>query len=163
MFIYTAKMPRRALRAALLVLLVLLALGLCLRLAHRDSAAPSEREDTSLLAATDEARCAYLASLGWEVDPEPVELLHLTLPDELVEPYLSYNRIQLSQGFDLTPCCGETLERCTYRVNNYPGRARGCQADLYLLDGVIVAGDIVCTGADGFIDTLEYPTGEQDG
>ena len=154
MFIVTAKVPKRrniALAAIALLVIIIAAIVLLFRSPEASDYEPS------LQAETNEQRVAYLESLGWEVDPEPVESLRLTLPEELAEPYLSYNQLQLRQGFDLTPCLGKTLERCTYRVANYPDRPNGCQADLYVCDGVIVAGDIVCTGANGFIDTLEFP------
>lgn len=157
MFIVTAKVPKRRyfLLGALVILAVLVAI-LALRGGKKDAAS----DDPSLQAETNEQRVAYLESLGWEVDAEPIEALKLTLPDELVEPYRSYNEIQLKQGFDLTPYLGETLDRYTYCVNNYPGRPRGCQADLYVYDGTVVAGDIVCTGANGFIAILEFPANE---
>ena len=155
MFIVTAKVPRRrSLLPILLVAVLAVVVILCLR-AGKTGAGDKSPE---LRAETNEARIQYLESLGWEVDGEPIEVLRLTLPEELVEPYRSYNDLQLKQGFDLTPFLGETLERCTYGVKNYPGHPDGCQADLYLSDGVIVAGDVVCTGANGFIATLDFPT-----
>ena len=154
MFIITAKVPKRRyfLLGALAVLVVIVAV-----LALRGGSSEADADEPSLKADTNAARVDYLASLGWEVDPEPVEALRLTLPDELVEPYLSYNALQLRQGFDLEPYCGETLERYTYNVTNYPEHPTGCQADLYLFDGEIVAGDVVCTGENGFISTLDRP------
>lgn len=157
MFIFTAKVPkRRHLLPVLLAVLAAVVAILCLRAGKggADDGSPELRAETN------EARVEYLESLGWEVDSEPIEVLRLTLPEELVEPYRSYNDLQLKQGFDLTPFLGETLERCTYAVKNYPGRPDGCQADLYLSDGVIVAGDVVCTGANGFIATLDFPAAE---
>ena len=158
MFIVTAKVPKRRyfLLGAIVILAILVAI-LTLRGGKKEAA---ESGEPSLQAETNEQRTAYLESLGWDVDAEPIEALRFTLPDELVEPYRSYNEIQLKQGFDLAPYCGETLERYTYCVNNYPDRPKGCQADLYLYDGAIVAGDIVCTGANGFISTLEFPTSD---
>ena len=64
---------------------------------------------------------------------------------------MSYNDLQRSQGFDLTRYCGQTLSRYTYVVTNYPDASLPCQADLYVCDGVLAAGDIVCTGENGFI------------
>ena len=61
-----------------------------------------------------------------------------------------------SQGFDLEPCCGKTVERCTYTVKNHPS-GKVCQADLYICGGEIVAGDILCTGEGGFIAPLAFP------
>ena len=153
MFIVTAKVPeRRHLLSAALAVLLVLAAALVLHVGK-----PAGGDADELRAETNEARVAYLRRLGWEVDAEPVESLRLTLPEELVEPYRSYNALQLTQGFDLTPFLGQTLERHTYAVKNYPGRPDGCQADLYLSDETIVAGDIVCAGADGFIAALEFP------
>ena len=94
--------------------------------------------------------------VGWQVEPEPVETLSLTLPKELEEPYQSYNVLQRAQGFDLEPCCGKTVERCTYTVKNHPS-GKVCQADLYICGGEIVAGDILCTGEGGFIAPLAFP------
>ena len=157
MFIVTAKVPkRRHLLPVALAALLAVVVVLCLRAGKGNA----DGKSPELRAETDEARVKYLGSLGWEVDGEPIEILRLTLPEELVEPYRSYNELQLKQGFDLTPFLGETLERCTYAVKNYPGRTDGCQADLYLSDGLIVAGDIVCTGATGFIATLDFPAAE---
>lgn len=156
MFIVTAKVPKR--RNILLIAIPVLLLLVAVLLLRNENSKKDDAEPSLLVAETNEQRIAYLQSLGWEVDAEPVEALQLKLPAELVEPYRSYNEIQLKQGFDLTPYLGETLERYTYCVTNYPDHPKGCQADLYLHDGVIIAGDIVCTGANGFIDVLEFPT-----
>jgi len=154
--IVTAKAPGR--RFALLAALILLA-AVSAVLLFRSRLAPGERDDPSLRAETNEERVAYLEALGWQVRPEPIEAIRVTLPEELTEPYRSYNELQLRQGFDLTPCCGETLDRYTYALTNYPGRSGGCQADLYVYRGEVVAGDVVCTGENGFIDTLDFPSG----
>lgn len=153
MFIFTTKAS--AVRRAFLLLVLLLAACAAVVLLYRRSIAP---DGASIRAEDNAARVAYLASLGWEVDAEPLEALRLTLPDTLEEPYRSYNELQIRQGFDLTPYLGKTLERYAYRARNYPGRPDGCQLDLYVRDGVIVAGDVLCTGADGFIDVLSFPT-----
>lgn len=150
MFIVTAKV--NALRRALLFAILFFA-AVILILHHCGS-----RTDDSLpQAATNEDRLEYLTSLGWEVDPEPLEALRLTLPESMEEPYRSYNELQRKQGLDLTPVLGETLERFAYRVRNYPNRPEGCQIDLYVYHGSVVAGDVLCAGVGGFIDTLTFP------
>ena len=120
---------------------------------------PAEEGEASCLPDTNEARVEYLSQWGWEVDPEPVETLQFLLPDTLEEPYLSYNVLQKSQGFDLSRCCGKQVSRYTYLVTNYPGDREGVQVNLYLCEGEPVAGDVCCTGADGFRNPLEYPGG----
>jgi len=44
-------------------------------------------------------------------------------------------------------------------VTNYPNASLPCQADLYVCDGVLAAGDIVCTGENGFMAGLAFPAG----
>ena len=98
-----------------------------------------------------------ISSLGWQVGEQPIETLTVTLGETLEEPYLSYNEIQRAQGFDLARCCGKTLSRYTYVVTNYPDASLPCQLDLYVCEGVIAAGDIVCTGENGFMAGLAFP------
>lgn len=114
-------------------------------------------ETPAVPAETNEQRLAYLTSLGWEVSEQPIETLTVTLGQSLGEPYASYNELQLAQGFDLTRCCGKTLSRYTYVVTNYPDALLPCQLDLYVCEGVVAAGDIVCTGENGFMAGLDFP------
>ena len=108
-------------------------------------------KSTSLPRLTDNLqRVEYLQSLGWEVEEEPLETLQFLLPETLEEPYLSYNQLQLTQGFDLTACCGKQVTRYTYHVKNYPDQPNDVQANLYICEELPVAGDICCPGADSF-------------
>lgn len=135
MFIITAKCSKRRVVKILLIFALLLSLFLALRACRHSSPPPV------IAAGTNEERIAYLASLGWEVNDQPIETLSVTLGETLEEPYLSYNDLQLSQGFDLTRYCGQTLSRYTYVVTNYPDASLPCQADLYVCDGALAAGD----------------------
>lgn len=152
MFIITAKCSKRRVVKILLIFALLLSLFLALRACRHSSPPP-------VIAAGTKERIAYLASLGWEVNDQPIETLSVTLGETLEEPYLSYNDLQRSQGFDLTRYCGQTLSRYTYVVTNYPDASLPCQADLYVCDGVLAAGDIVCTGENGFMAGLAFPAG----
>ena len=114
MFIITAKCSKRRVVKILLIFALLLSLFLALRACRHSSPPPV------IAAGTNEERIAYLASLGWEVNDQPIETLSVTLGETLEEPYLSYNDLQRSQGFDLTRYCGQTLSRYTYVVTNYP-------------------------------------------
>ena len=102
-------------------------------------------------------RVAYLRELGWEIDPEPLTTLQFLLPPKLSGDYITYNDLQKSQGFDLETCCGKQVTRYTYTVTNYPQRPDGVQLNLYICEDLPVAGDVVCTGTDGFQDTLVFP------
>ena len=147
MLIWPARVSKKkpaAITAAILVvvLAVVVVLG-----KHADSA------DSNLPQLADnEARVSYLQSMGWEVEPEPVETLQFLLPEKLEEPYLTYN--------DLSTACGKQVSRFTYTVTNYPNRPEGVQLNLYVCEEQPVAGDVLCAGADGFQDTLVYPETE---
>ena len=155
MLIWTARISKRA-KAALAVILTGVLLAVVLLLMGRSDDGQAAQWQLT----TNEDRVAYLESLGWQVEPEPVETLQFLLPEKLEEPYLTYNELQDSQGFDLSACCGMQVARYTYTVTNYPGRAEGVQANLYVCEGQPVAGDILCAGADGFQETLVYPAEE---
>lgn len=153
MMIWTAKFSRK--KAALAVIFMGAVMAALIFLMGR---APEGGGEAPLPQLTgNEERVAYLESLGWSVETEPIETLQFLLPAALEEPYLSYNALQTSQGFDLSACCGKQVSRFTYAVTNYPGRPQGVQANLYICEDLPVAGDIFCTGPDGFQDTLIFP------
>lgn len=152
MLIWTTRFSRKKGGIALVILVLAAAAALIL-----GKMAPGADPQEQPLLTTNEERVAYLESLGWDVDPEPVETLQFLLPDTLEEPYLSYNQLQLAQGFDLSQYTGKQVTRYTYTVTNDPRCAQGVQANLYVCEEVPVAGDILCTGADGFQDTLVFP------
>ena len=153
MLIWTARVPKKT-KAVLAVLLLGVLLAAAVLLAGRGHGGEA---DGGWRLEDNDDRVAYLESLGWQVEPEPVEPLQFLLPEELEEPYLTYSELQDAQGFDLAACCGKQVARYTYTVTNYPGRPEGVQANLYVCEGRPAAGDILCAGADGFQDTLVYP------
>lgn len=148
MFIWTAKFPGLKTLALLLGAAIAAIAFLTLRVP------PSPHDDAPLILETNADRVEYLRQLGWEVEEEPIETYEFALPETLQEPYLSYNALQLPQGFDLGPHCGEAVSRYTYAVKNHPNRETGVQANLYVCAGVPVAGDIFCPGANGFQEAL---------
>ena len=100
-------------------------------------------------------RVEFLNKQGLIVEPDP-QREKITIPAEFNAAFTEYNELQKQQGFDLEPCCGKTVERCTYMVKNHPS-GKVCQPDLYICGGEIVAGDILCTGEGGFIAPLAFP------
>ena len=145
MLIWTAKFSRKKAVAAVILLGVVMAALIILV-----GRAPKEEEIPLPRLTSNEERVASLQSLGWEVEPEPIETLQFLLPPELAEPYLSYNELQLSQGFDLAKCRGKQVSRYTYAVTNYPGQPDGVQANLYICEETPAAGDVCSSGSKGF-------------
>lgn len=152
MLIWTTRFSRK--KAVFSVLIMGIVMVFLILLAGREDAVqPSPQQPL-----TDNAqRITYLESFGWKLDPEPIETLQFLFPEEMSESYLAYNELQKTQGFDLSPCCGKQLSRYTYHVLNYPEKQEGIQANLYICEDLPVAGDIFCSGANGFQTTLQYP------
>ena len=152
MLIFTTRLSKRKAALAVIAAGVLLAAVICLVSWLRGAPAGDLPQ-----VADNPQRIAYLQSLGWEVETEPVETLQFLLPDPLAEPYLTYNELQKEQGFDLAACAGKQVARYTYTVTNYPGRPDGVQLNLYVCEDLPVAGDVCCPGAEGFQGTLVFP------
>ena len=100
-------------------------------------------------AADEEERIAFLRQFGWEVEKEPVKVREVRLPEDPDSRFTEYNRLQLRQGFDLSGYCGQRVKLWTYRVTNYPAGG-SVTANLLVLDGKVIGGDISSTKQDGF-------------
>lgn len=103
---------------------------------------------------TNERRVAYLESLGWEVDEEPVEIVEIVIPQTFNAVYKNYNEIQKNQGFDLSKYCGVRAKRWTYNVKNYPGTAEGIHANLLIYNNKLIGGDVSSVEINGFMQGL---------
>ena len=122
MLIWTARVSKKTKAVVAVILAGILAAAVLLLVGRSGGG-----QDAAAWQLTGNAdRIAYLESMGWQVEEEPVETLQFLLPEKLEEPYLTYNELQDSQGFDLSACCGKQVARYTYTVTNYPGAAGGC-------------------------------------
>ena len=153
MFIITKRFTRVKAVVSILLLGALLA-GLILL---TGSCRSRDTETEILSGESNEDRLAYLTELGWQVAAEPVETLHLQLPEDFGDAdYAAYQQLQLSQGFDLAPYAGEQVVRYTYAVENYPGRSDAVQLNLYCCKGSVIAGDVIAPGENGFQGPLAF-------
>lgn len=155
MFLYTTRFHKKSFLLTCLALAIAIG-SLLLWRTQSQSPAPTP----TLVLESNQARLDYLSDLGWQVGEEPLETLDFLLPNPLTLAYLTYNELQMAQGFDLTPYAGQAVTRYTYLVENYPSRTSGIQLNLYLHENIPIAGDIICPGADGFQASLVYPTSE---
>ena len=99
MLIWTARLSKKRAVLMIIALGAVMAALICLFAGRQQ---PKPAATPQLLTNAD--RVTYLCSFGWEVEPEPLETLQFLLPDTLEEPYLTYNDLQKSQGFDLSAC-----------------------------------------------------------
>ncbi len=99
------------------------------------------------------AAVAFLTEYGWMVDPASCETAEVLIPSEFGAVYESYNALQRSQGFDLSPLRGSRAERYSFIVTNYPGYEDSgtVHANVLFVGKEIVAADLCSVALDGFI------------
>ena len=158
MFIFTTKFnKKRAVIIVLLLAVLLCAIILVSGLAGRKDSTPAAA--LSAVAKNNGQRIKYLTALGWEVDETALEEQEVTIPRTFSDVYEEYNKLQISQGFDLSKYGGVDATRYTYRILNYPGDAGNVVADMIVYRGEIIAGDVQSGETSGFMGPLSYPGG----
>lgn len=140
-------------RQAMTCLIFLLSLALC-AYAGRISG-ESTTVSTASLPADDQLR-SFLSSYGWEVAGDPVTD-QVVLPESFGPSYESYLACQHECGFSLEDYAGETVDRYTYTISNYPTGETAVFADLLIFQGEVIGGDIRSADLDGFMHSLRYP------
>lgn len=124
-----------------------------------ETAAASELD-----AETNHARVAFLESFGWEVKEAPAEIAEITLPETFSEVMERYNRLQLEQGFDLTPYRGKAVTRWCYEILNYPDVVEGERvvANLLVYQNRIIGGDVCSATMNGFMHGFAGDSGYEE-
>ncbi len=97
-----------------------------------------------------EDRVAFLASYGWQVNPEAVEVVEVTIPSEFDNVYKTYNEMQKAEGLNLEKYCGKSVKRYTYTVENYESETT-VLANLIIYKNRVIGGDICSSDVNGFI------------
>lgn len=125
------------------------------------------RSDSGISYLADNAaqRINFLAQFGWEVEEDPVEVSEVIIPAQFDAAYEDYNEMQKQHGLDLSKYGGRRAKRWTYEVKNYPGyeSADGLvQANIFVLDGAVIGGDICSLETDGFIQSFVYPQNQKE-
>ena len=96
---------------------------------------------------------AYLEELGWEISGAPTLEL-VALPETFGSEYQEYLALQEEGGFDLAAYAGQSVTRYSYPISNYPSGEEGVMADLLVLDGQIIGGEIRSASLNGFMTAL---------
>ncbi len=148
MFIQSFKFNRK-IAVCILAVLALILIALILLAGSGDAPKPAGEKLPDC-----EARVEFLMSLGWEADPASEVAQEITLPETFSEVLNSYNQLQLQQGYDLTPYCGQNCILYTYTLTSYPNCNTEVVACLYLYKDRVIGGDIHSVAMDGFIHGL---------
>ena len=158
MFILTARVNRRRLAAGAAALILLCGAALAIRGLSADrSVGAAASAAAPKKVKTNENRIAYLESLGWQVNPDPIAVEELLIPEEFDETYGEYLALQESQGFHLNDYCGKRVKRYTYEITNYPTGETGVQAALLIYKNTVVGGEVLSAQLNGFLHGLEKP------
>ena len=158
MFVFTAKLKRKSAVAAVVALaLVLIAVILLVSLHSIGKGSTPKTPETGGI--TDAAGAArYLTGLGWEVDPQPLEIKDLVIPRSFSGVYADYAALQTKQGYPLAEYGGMEAKRYSFRVRNHPSGDENIVADLVVCGQTVIAGDIQSTALDGFMTGLKGET-----
>lgn len=165
MFVYSIKTSKGkmlaaiAITAAVIILLILIFAG-----TNSDAAETAAKGKVDLSANTAAERVQFLSQFGWEVKEEPLEVTEVMIPEEFDDTYTEYNEIQKKQNMDLSKLKGKKVKRWTYEVTNYPKQTQGVRANLLVLDGKVVGGDICSNdAANGFMHGFALDTATANG
>jgi len=153
MFVLSVKTTRkRLLILSLIVILIFVLLGVIISgFGTEADTLTVNGIEYSLKAHDNQERCAFLRQFGWDCSAEPVELVDVRIPSEFNGVYTEYNTLQKNQGFHLEKHSGTRVKRCTYEIYNYPGEPEGVRANLLILNGTVIGGDISSVALDGFM------------
>lgn len=98
----------------------------------------------------------FLSYYGWQVEEKPIESAPVLIPEEFDTIFEDYNLLQKEAGLDLKAYRGQKGTRYTYRVMNYPENIENVRANVIVIDGKAVGGDISTVALDGFMHSLKY-------
>ena len=152
MFVMTAKVDKKKIAIVVAAVVVVIA-ALVLLLSGGESAPTSAPTNV----VNNDDRVNFLTGFGWEVTTSPVESNQVRIPDKTSEVFERYNRLQKSQGYDLSNYAGTTVMRYVYKINNYPGATEPVYATLLICKNQIIGGDITDTSAKGVIRGFKMP------
>ena len=148
MNIYTFKLTKKHIVAAILVIAALVALLILLL--------PGKQAETTGVTVTikEPADCAeYLRQLGYETDSATAETRTVQIPKTFDAVYETYNQMQKDCGFDLQKYAGKRVELSTFHVTNWP-TGEEVLADVLVYKKKVIGGAIYTAAVDGFMQGL---------
>jgi len=104
---------------------------------------------------TNEDRIKFLAQFGWQVNPEAVQSVEVTIPEDFDKIFTAYNELQKRQGLDLTKFKKKNVQRYTYEITNYDGYDSVVYANILVYRNKVIAGDVCSADTKGFMHGLQ--------
>lgn len=108
---------------------------------------------------SDTSKCReLLKNYGWTCKANPCEKENINIPAEFDEVYKSYEIMQQEASLDLEPYKGMSGVRYTFEITNYPvDVGETVYANVIIVNGTAVAGDIMTRSVNGFMHSLKFP------
>ncbi len=103
---------------------------------------------------TNEDRVNFLAAFGWQVNPEAVACVEVTIPENFDKVFSAYNELQKRQGLDLSKYKNKNVQRYTYQITNYDGYDGTVYANILVYRNKVIAGDVCSADIKGFMHGL---------
>ena len=100
---------------------------------------------------TNDDRINFLKQFGWEVNPEPIEMVEVIIPKEFDAIYKKYNEVQKAQSLNLEKFRNKSVKRYTYEISEYPDYAGKVYANILIYNDRVIGGDICSAELDGFM------------
>ena len=147
MFTKSLKLTKKRAVALLLFLGVILFAAVVLCSSPRSLLSTGDMLDVSQT----KGREKYLASYGWEIDPDSEEERNVLLPKSFEGAVGEYADMQTRQGYDFASYAGLECRQYTYTVTNYEGCGGTVYATLYIKGTRVIGGDIHSADIGGFM------------
>ena len=156
MMVMTAKVDMKKI-ALILGVIAAVIIGLILIFGGNDTqttaAAPISNND---------ARVKFLQNFGWEVSDSPTESGQVRIPEEMTEVFDRYNRLQKTQGYDLSNYAGKNVMRYVYKIENFPNAKEPVYATVLVYKNQIIGGDITDTAVGGKVQGFKKSADKTD-
>ncbi len=117
----------------------------------------------SIDSSTNKMIVEYIEDIGWEIEDSPMEISHLTIPENFDAVYQTYNALQKQSGLSFEDFKGKKVTRYTYRVLNHKeSRKSQVVAGVFVFENTIIGADISSADSNGFMHAITDTTNMQE-
>ncbi len=153
MLIVTTKISKKKLLCSAIILCTVIIGGIGIFQSTLDVEATQGILTTAKIK-TAEERVEFLSELGLTVEPVPLEVLNVVIPQEFDEVYTAYNELQKDCGYNLEKYKGKEVELFKFRVLDHPSGELEVYVNLLIYKNKVIGGDISSAKLDGFVTGL---------
>ena len=154
MNIYTFKLTKKHIVAAVLVAAALIAL-----LILAVPGGEAEETGASVKIQTPQDCVQYLTQMGYQLDAASCRSKKVQIPKTFDAVYETYNDLQKECGFDLSRYAGKKVDLSTWTVTNWPD-GEAVLVDVLVYKDKVIGGAVYTASVDGFMYGLR-PMAEQ--